>query len=389
MTLDLWPAFPIVVQYSLGNLSLDDRDKITAVLQQHDRICEIYLDLYHPLSEKETQILQETFPLLECLMLCSWQAVAPELPSTFSGGYAPRLRVLHLYGIAFPALPRLLSSASGLVDLLLHHIPSTGYISPGALVSGLSAAVRLKTLYLHFDSATSHSIPRNTPPPSSGRIIVFSTLMHFTFDGPSDYLEDLLSRISAPSLRHANINIGFFDQPSFDLSHLSQFLCLVESQRPPNGAHAILHLPGAFLYHTRSGARAGNLPDTSEWLSLDLTFQSRFDLSQMNQICQQISPFLSSVQTLEVHTFVRPLANVTQWLDLLRAFSSVEQLHINGRSNLDVACALQLVSAEMVADVLPALRDLTFDPVTSESREAVTSFIGAHKSAGFPAIAFH
>ena len=57
MTLDLWPAFPIV-QYAYGSLSPDDRDKITTMLQQNDRICEIGLDLYHPLSEKESRIMQ-------------------------------------------------------------------------------------------------------------------------------------------------------------------------------------------------------------------------------------------------------------------------------------------------------------------------------------------
>jgi len=37
--------------------------------------------------------------------------------------------------IAFPALLRLLSSASDLVDLQLQRVPSTGYISPEALVA--------------------------------------------------------------------------------------------------------------------------------------------------------------------------------------------------------------------------------------------------------------
>ncbi|KAH8992402.1 hypothetical protein EDB92DRAFT_1945199 [Lactarius akahatsu] len=364
-TLDLWPAFPIVARYSGGNLSPDDRDKITAVLQQHDRICEINLDLYHPLSEKESQIMQETFPLLECLVLCSWQGTDPVLSSTFLSGSVPRLRVLHLYGIAFPALPRLLSSASDLVDLLLHRVPSTGYISPEALVSGL-----------------------NTPPPLSEQITI-STLIQLTFDGPCNYLNDLLSRISAPSLKHAKIDL--FDQPHFDISQLSQFLGRVESQRLPNVAQAILYLPGAFRYCTQSVAPAGSPPNTSECFNLNFAFPSRFELFQLNQICQQISSFLSGVRALDIHTFVRPLGSdedFAQWLNLFHVFSRVEQLHITGRSSLNVAYALQLISAEIAADVLPTLRELTLDPFTSESREAVTSFVDAHKVAGLPAISF-
>ena len=105
-----------------------------------------------------------------------------------------------------------------------------------------------------------------------------------------------------------------------------------------------------------------------------------------------MSPFLPSVQTLEIYTFAPPSGNeddVARWVDIFRAFSRVERLLVRGMSNPYVACALQLVSAETAADVLPALHDLTFDSVTSESREAVMSFIGRHNSAGFPAIAFH
>ena len=279
MTLDLWPAFPIVVHHYLGILSPDDGDKVTAVLQQHDRVCEINLHLFQPLSEKVLQILQATFPLLECLTLRSWQHADPVLPSTFLSGSAPRLRVLHLYGISFPALPRFLLSASDLIDLLLHRIPNTGYISLEALASGLSATARLKSLSLHFDSATYHSTPRSTPPPSPKRNVV-STLMHLSLSGPCGCLEDLLSRISAPCLKHANI--AFLDQPSFGFLQLSQFLGHVESQRPPNGARACLHLPGTLLYQTHSRERWGSPPITSEWLSLDLTVQSLFEMSQMN-----------------------------------------------------------------------------------------------------------
>jgi hypothetical protein len=364
-TLDLWPAFPIAVQYDSDSLSPDDRDKLTAVLQQPNRLCEINVDLYHPLSETEFQLMQGTFPLLECLMLCTWQSdmESPVLPNTFLSGCAPRLNSLHLLGIAFPALPQLLSSAVDLVDLLLHRIPSTGYISPEALVGGLSATPRLKTFTLHFAPQTFHLNPGNTPPPSSGRIIL-SALIQLTFNGPCNYLEDLLSRTGAPSLKHAEIE--FFEQPSFDISQLSQFLGRVESQRLPNGAQAILYLPDAFVYHSRSGAQSGHLPDTSERFSLGLTCQSRFELFQINQICQQLSPLLSNVRTLDIHMSAQPLGSDDDLLDLLHLFSRVEQLHFTGSSIPDVARVQQLVSAEMAADELPALHDLSVDLVPRE-----------------------
>ena len=277
ITLDLWPAFPIIVQYPSGSLSPDDRDKIADVLQQHDRVCEIELGPKHSLSEKESQIIQESFPLLEPPSLCSWKAPKPVLPSTFLAGSAPRLRVLNLYGISFPALPRLLSSAGDLTDLLLHRVPN---ISPEALLSGLSAMPRLKTLHLLFSSATSRIIPRNTPPPSSGRII-FSTLICLNFSGSSNYLEDLLSRTTAPSLKQASIE--FLNQARYNFSQLSQFLGRVESQRPHNGVQGILCISGGFVY--RTGERQGSPPDMLESLSLNLTLKVSM-LYQMSLICQ-------------------------------------------------------------------------------------------------------
>ena len=67
-------------------------------------------------------------------------------------------------------------------------------------------------------------------------------------------------------------------------------------------------------------------------------------------------------------------------------FSSVEDILFLGDASPNFARALELVSAEMAADVLPALRELTIDPVSSESRKAVTSFIDARNLASLPAI---
>jgi len=111
----------------------------------------------------------------------------------------------------------------------------------------------------------------------------------------------------------------------------------------------------------------------------------------MTQICQQISPFLSSVQTFDIITSLTPGNDVdaAQWLGLFRVFSGVEKLHVTWGSVPNVARALQHVSAEIAVDVLPALRELNFDWFASRWREAVTSFIDARNLAGLPAVEFH
>ncbi len=248
-------------------------------------------------------------------------------------------------------LPRILSSASHLVDLRLKRVGSTRCISPEALVAALSTTARLKTLYLDFSHGISHSNPRNIPPTSSG-FIVSSTLLHLTYFGPCNYLEDLLSRISTPSLERTRITFFKQPEPSFDLSQLSQFLGRVESQSLPDCAEVRNCVFGVCLSFTRSVALPGGQPKT-ECLWLEPPYQSRLELSVMTQVCQQTSPFLSSVRTLSIllsHPW-RDVEHGAPWVDILRVFSRVERLHLSKCPSLTFACALHVVSPEMAADI--------------------------------------
>ena len=391
-TLDCWPTLPIVVRYE-GNAKRpptpppDDVDSIVTVLQHRDRVCEIDLILRGSLSEEVSKIMQEPFPLLERLALRSCDDEVLILPGAVLGGSAPRLSVLHLDGVSFSELPRLLSSASDLVDLQLQRIPNTGYFSPEALVTGLSATSQLKSLRLDFTSPTSHPNARTSPSPSSGRIVL-SALTTIEFRGSCNYLEDLLSRISTSSLERACI--WFFDEPHFDVLQLAQLLDCVAPQKLPDKAELLLHNNGTFLALTRSaGLPPGGLQRAPEWLTLSV--QSGLKVSPMTQICRQIPSFLSSVRTLDIMTSLTPGSDVdpAQWLGLFRVFGSVEKLYVMWGSVPDVARALQLVSADIAVDVLPALRELKFDWLATRWREAVTSFISARQLAGLPPIEFH
>ncbi|KAH9170523.1 hypothetical protein EDB89DRAFT_1271338 [Lactarius sanguifluus] len=386
-TIDIWPTFRIVVRNtSMPTCSFLD-DNITAALQQRDRVCEISLNVNAPLFERVSQIVQESFPLLEYLALWSGEQTERVLPSTFLGGSAPCLRILWLDGIAFPALPRLLSSARDLVNLRLQQwVPSTEYISPEALVSGLSGATRLESLHLNFNPAKSHSNPRNAPPPS--RPIVFSTLNHFSFDGTCNYLEDFLSRISAPSLEYARIT--YLDPPGSDVLQLSRFLGRMEPQWLPHLVEVLFSKNGTCLSYPKALSGFHTLC----WLVICLTPPlPHLQLSLVTRICQQIPPFLSSVPALKIEAFFQSPAlgnseNIAQWLDLLHVFNRVERLLIVGDASASFACALQRVSVEMAADLLPALRNIYLGSATSESRKAVTSFIEKRNLAGLPDVKF-
>ncbi|KAH8992401.1 hypothetical protein EDB92DRAFT_1857728 [Lactarius akahatsu] len=160
----------------------------------------------------------------------------------------------------------------------------------------------------------------------------------------------------------------------------------MEPPKLPNLVELTFGELGSSLTFPRSARDSERTPD---WLlvSFSLPLQ-RLELSLISHICRQISPLLSSVRLLVVETFHRSAGNedVVRWLDLLRVFDRVDELLIIGDACPIFARALQRVSAEMAADALPALRKLTLKPFTSESEEAITSFIDARNLAGLLAI---
>ena len=118
-------------------------------------------------------------------------------------------------------LPKLLLSATHLVHLHLCHIPHSGYISPEAVVSGLSASNSLKEFRLNFESPRSCPDPEKRFPPPQIRSVLLA-LSRFGFKGASEYLEDLVSRIEAPRL--CDLGITSFHSLDFDTPQIVQFI---------------------------------------------------------------------------------------------------------------------------------------------------------------------
>ena len=77
--------------------------------------------------------MAELFPVLTSLTIYSG-------PGSFLGGAFPHLQELHSNGIPLPALGSLLLSSSDLINLRLEEIPRSGYISPQAMATSMSAS---------------------------------------------------------------------------------------------------------------------------------------------------------------------------------------------------------------------------------------------------------
>jgi hypothetical protein len=198
--LAVWPPLPIIIVH-LRYLSKCGRDNIIAALGHNDRVCEIALAIQSSVLERILAAMQKTFVALKDLSLVAMDGMAPALSDSFLGGSAPHLRHLHLTSIPFPfpVLRKLLLSAPNLVTLNLRDIPHSCYFSPEALVTCLSALTKLEQL--GFMSLG----PRSRPPQEGRRppptLSVLPALTDLRFIGVSgEYLEDLVSRIDAPTL---------------------------------------------------------------------------------------------------------------------------------------------------------------------------------------------
>ena len=330
-------------------------------------------------------MMQESFLALTHLYLSSSYESVPNLPDSFLGGSAPRLRSLRLIRIPFPALPKLLLSANDLVVLEFWIIPHSGYISPKAMVTCLSSLTRLERFQLYFKS------PRSRPERPSRRLsslarIDLPALTRFEFRGVNEYIEDLVARINAPLL--VDIRVSFFNQLLFDISELAQFI--------DRGEFKVRHATVVFdddLAWVGFFPTEGIVDRTAPRISISST-QSEWQLSSMAEVCNSFSSHLrlSSLERLDILTFRSPedwnddMENI-QWVELLQPFTAVKDLFLDEDLALRLPRALQELTDELSTEVLPALQTIYIEVVEEyllpgAVKEAIRSFIAARQRSG-------
>ncbi len=377
-TLSVWPLLPIVIS---GNDNQEwGVENIISALQHNDRVCGV--ELWHVQSsemEKVLAALQEPFPALAYLDLVSKDITELVVPDLFLGGFAPRLRSLSLDRIPFPSLPKLLLSATDLVHLSLCGIPLSGYISPEAMVTGLSTLTTLKSLWLEFQLSSSSRESRRPPPPTR---TLLPALTHFEFKGFCEYFEHLVARIDTPLLD--DLKITFFYQSIFDTPQLAQFISRTPKFKSPNEAYlkfsnwdVSVTLPQTFngTFHMAIACR-----------------DSLWQLSSLSQVC--ISPFYQALIPTVEHLyildaeFLRPCwqediddEERSLWLEILRSFTAVKNLYLYREFVPYFAGTLQDLNTESVTEVLPALqRILLENPWLSGSvQETIKQFVAVRR----------
>ena len=391
-TLNIWPPLPLIVRYVFdgGPSSMVGIDNITAALEHNDRICQIELVRYPTRPESEyVMAMLKPFPELTHLRLDMYVYDGPGvLPDSFLDGSAPRLRSLVLDSVPFPGLPKLLLSATHLVNLDISRIPRPGYIPPEAMATGLSALTSLESLHLHFLVLQPRPAPesqRPRPPPLTRFIL--PSLAKFRLAGTSEYLEEILAHIDAPRLDLLDIGSLIFGTPV--TLQLFQFI-----SRSPT-LRALKKACVAFDYSLIS-IRFPSQTSDCDVLSMRIPcMATEWPLSSLGQVFPSSLRPLPPISTLE-DLYIREdeywrqrlgdIDNMLLWLDLLRSFVAVKNLYLSEELMLYIAPALQGLVRGRTTEILPTLENIFLKGLGPSTRphEGIENFVAARRLTGQP-----
>ena len=382
--LNIWPPLPIEIWSKSTHLG----DDIIAALEYPYRVRNIWFFNLHssPALRRLVTTTQKPFPELESLHLGMDGENFLVLPNTFLGGSAPRLRSLTLKCIPFPTLPKLLLSSNYLVDLTLDRIPRNGYILPETMAESLSGLTRLSYLFIGFNSPASFPDRRTRHPPPPTRAVL-PALTRFWFHGINQYLEDLVAQINAPLLH--TVDITLFSQPVFDTQQLRQFIGHAPMLMPYNQAK--MDYKGVYVAIKICPSLE---PSLFNYLGLKiLCCGVDLQVSSMAQMCNQIPFLVSRIEKLYIQApswllvAFRDMVS-TQWLELFHPFTAVQALHLSSQFRSPIVLALQGLSGEPVAVVLPALVDLYLEGYQASRSELqdIKPFITTRQHSGYPVV---
>jgi hypothetical protein len=382
-SVECWPTLPIAIWYPNGRLLPEDEGNVVAALKYPDRICEIDLTVTRSLLSRSFVLLRAPFPALERLQLRSHDSMRSLiLPTAFLGGAAPRLRDIHLDSTGFPMLPRVLLSACELVSLRLDNIPISGYISPEFFAAGLAVTTRLKHLMISFLPPMSPN-PRNAASYLHNRAVL-PALTDFEFRGDVDYVESLVSKIDAPALERFAVTL--FEQSSFDIPHLSQFIGRAKALRSPH--QTSIELSDAEITFTHDFQLSPAAPSPRHF-KLHLSYEIDLQMPTLVHISRQLSALLASPERLDVVAlsdcfFWRDPseADSVQWLEIFRLFPGVKRLGVSSALAPIIASTFEQVAEG--SGILPSLCELHMGGSRASTPSALERFTAERERSGYP-----
>src|SRR6266404_2359916 len=385
--LGCWPDFPIALEYVNFNMVTpnDQVHIVTLLRQQPDRLRRLDLPLAYERARKMVIAMEKPVPALTNLILrikdVGFNII---LPDWFLGGFAPLLQEIIIQGIAFPALPKLLSSAQDLVSLEHFEIPETGYISPEAIVMGLAAATRLQHLHIGLlypfpllsESESTPLIPYLPPVART----VFPALASLRLMGSREYLEDFVTQVDCPRLKW--IAMSYLEPPDgvyfrvpqlFGLIGRSEILRLALAKRV-DVYFAISHI-------TLNVNHDHDPPSQPSPITIEIDYSGLFQqVLHTVQFLRQFS--VSHVEYLQMHwngfDDSQTEIGIGDWLEFLHPFTAVKAMRVSEKLVGYLALALENINAEM--EILPALELLCLEGLSL----SIDKFVSARQISGHP-----
>ena len=378
--------FPLTVDYDERGTTPDDEKGILLALEQRHRVR--HLRLNFPVQNLRNLIMaiDEEFPILEYLIVIPSESAedvegaALMLPETFQ---APNLRHLTLYNFACPIRPRLHPTAANLITLFLTIDRPSTYFQPNILLQWISFMPQLETLVIMFTfPVPKRDVKRQlTNTPITGHVTLPNLRVLSLQGASSAYSEAIVRQISAPRIE--NLVIHFFNQLTFSVPHLAQFMNTVENIRfdharisfSSSEIEVVLEFPGfrTFPFRIIVGC------EHYDW-----------QVSFVVQICNALGQKFSAARHLTLKCYLdyqsseerHGIDDRIEWREILRSFSNVKTLHIHGLVE-ELSRCLRLEDGELPLELLPELQELQVaDPLRRAS--AFTSFIDARQNAGRP-----
>ena len=383
----------------MDDITSQDEHNILVALEHRDRVCRIHLLLLIPNLQDPIDAMDNEFPMLEYLCIGNYFGYFGvgdhthfnlTLLETFQ---APRLRRLELIGVVCTVRSPFLTTAVGLVTLILDRIPPSAYFSPEDLILCISLLPQLEMFSIKFLSPLpAHGVGMRSLQTSIMTYVSLANLRRFAFKGTSAYLEELLSHIATPFLK--KVEIGIFDQSDISIPHLQHFINTTEKFRfncaMLKFKDKLISVEAYPSDHARMGCPFQ--------VSIDYeSFGPEPQISTMASLVQVLNALrtlFSKVETLTLQSkgptpsYWQHFIDRAQWRGLLGSFSSVKTLNLPKELISVLSTSLQVLDGESPMDLFPELREISY-PADMSAADAFSSFLHARRDVGHPVTLVH
>jgi hypothetical protein len=213
--------------------------------------------------------------------------------------------------------------------------------------------------------------------------VTLPNLRWFGFKGVSAYLEALLPRITAPLLE--KLQILFFNQLDFSVSHLPQFMESAENLRFRSATLAFNDEGVSVKAYPHEGAKMYALYVDVGCRQFDWQVVSAAQLfNPLRTVFSSVEHLTLEYERYATDTEFHDEADPAQLRKLLESFSNVKMLFVDDGLIGGLSHTLQFTDAEpSPVELFPELKELSYSAI-DDADDAFTPYINSRQNAGRP-----